>query len=220
MYISRVEIDRNNRRKIKDLTHVGAFHGWVEQSFSEEVEQNIRTRKLWRVDTLGGKNYLIIISSEKPDLPLLEKYGVKGSAQTKSYDGFLNSLKQGSLMKFRVTLNPVISMPNKGAKRGFLKPLVSIQEQMKYLMDRSEKNGFLLKEDDFFVVEKGYEILRKSGMKPIRLVKAVYEGTLTISDAARFREVLTEGIGKKKAYGFGLLTVIPRGIENEREKRS
>ena len=36
MYISRVEIDLNNRQKIRDLTHLGAYHNWVEQSFPDE----------------------------------------------------------------------------------------------------------------------------------------------------------------------------------------
>ena len=39
MYISRVEIDRYNRRKVRDLTHVGAYHAWVEESFPSELEQ-------------------------------------------------------------------------------------------------------------------------------------------------------------------------------------
>ena len=29
MYISRVEIDDRNRRKINDLSHLGAYHNWV-----------------------------------------------------------------------------------------------------------------------------------------------------------------------------------------------
>lgn len=60
MYISRVEIDMNNRRRMKNLTHVGAFHDWVERSFPNEIEKQIRTRKLWRIDTLQGKNYLVL----------------------------------------------------------------------------------------------------------------------------------------------------------------
>lgn len=212
MYISRVEIDMNNRRRMKNLTHVGAFHDWVERSFPNEIEKQIRTRKLWRIDTLQGKNYLIIISSEKPDLLLLEKYGVEGSAQTKLYDNFLNTLKKGNRMKFRVTLNPVISLPSSdNKKRGIVKPHVTSEYQMKYLKDRSEKNGFLLDEAEFLIVERGYEVFKKSNPKPIRLIKTVYEGTLTISDVDRFRKVLTEGIGKKKAYGFGMMTVIPVG---------
>lgn len=36
MYLSRVEIDDNNRQKIKNLTHLGAYHNWVESSFPRE----------------------------------------------------------------------------------------------------------------------------------------------------------------------------------------
>lgn len=88
MYLSRVEIDRNNRQKIKDLTHLGAYHNWVEQSFPDELKQEIRTRKLWRVDRLDGKDYLLIVSSSIPDLKGLERYGVEGSAASKNYDRF------------------------------------------------------------------------------------------------------------------------------------
>lgn len=32
MYLSQVEIDIQNRQKIRELSHLGAFHHWVEQS--------------------------------------------------------------------------------------------------------------------------------------------------------------------------------------------
>lgn len=209
MYISRVEIDQNNRRKIRDLTHADAYHGWVESAFPEEMAQNIRSRKLWRVDTLQGRGYLLVVSKGQPDLTLLEKYGVAGSAQTKAYAAFLDQLKVGQRLQFRVTLNPVIALASPDhPKRGVVKPHVTVAHQMKYLLDRADKNGFSLQEEEFSVVERGYEVLKKS-VKPIRLIKAVYEGTLTITDIALFRRVLTEGLGKKKAYGFGLMTVIP-----------
>ena len=89
MYISRVQIDIDNRRKIKELTHVGAFHHWVEECFPEEIANHIRSRKLWRVDQLQGKSYLLVVSSGLPDVKALEKYGVEGSAQIKVYDQFL-----------------------------------------------------------------------------------------------------------------------------------
>ena len=45
--------------------------------------------------------------------------------------------------------------------------------------------------------------------KSIRLSKATYEGILTITDKNQFIKTLTRGFGKKKAYGFGMMTVIP-----------
>jgi CRISPR system Cascade subunit CasE len=80
---------------------------------------------------------------------------------------------------------------------------------MKYLLDRSEKNGFIINEEEVNVVERGYVEFKKPKNKSIRLVKVVYEGILTIKDVDIFRNILINGIGKKKAYGFGMITVIP-----------
>ena len=77
------------------------------------------------------------------------------------------------------------------------------------MIDRSIKNGFELDENEFSIVERGYENFYKSGQKKVRLVKATYEGILTVKSADLLKDVLTKGMGKKRAYGFGLMTVIP-----------
>lgn len=209
MYISRVEIDIENRRKIKNLTHLGAYHHWVEESFPEEIKIQERTRKLWRIDKIQNKNYLIIVSRGMPDIQAFEKYGVEGSAQTKSYDPYIDSLQNGQRMKFRVILNPSITLSEGSGNRGRTKPHVTLEHQLKYLMDRAEQNGFILNEDEFTIVERGYGIFRKSHQKSIRWVKVAYEGTLTIENIDIFKKTLTNGFGKHKAYGFGMMTVIP-----------
>ena len=47
--------------------------------------------------------------------------------------------------------------------------------------------------------------------RPVTLLSAVYEGVLEATDPVLFRQVLTEGIGRGKTYGQGLLTVIRGG---------
>ncbi|KGF06499.1 type I-E CRISPR-associated protein Cas6/Cse3/CasE [Arcanobacterium sp. S3PF19] len=212
-YLSRVEIDYKKPKSQIDLKSVGAFHNWVEQSFPEEWENRERSRKLWRVDVLRGKHYLLIVSDSTPDLRRLETYGVAGTASAKNYDKFLNSLRNGMRMQFRVTLNPVVSIsdtPDARTSRGRVVPHVTYAQQMNFLLDRAQKLGFSLNENEFTVIERGYSLFMKS-VKPIRLSKAVYQGILTISDADVMRKTLVEGIGKKKAYGFGMMTVIPLG---------
>lgn len=209
MYLSQVEIDTSDRYKIRDLTHLGAYHNWVEQSFPEEVSLKERTRKLWRVDQLNGKQYLLVVSSEKPNLKLLEYYGVNGSARTKAYDEFLNSLGNGTKARFKVALNPVIAKKQEGNQRGRVVPYLSEQDQLNFLLKRAEKNGFLLNDGDFFITERKFEVLKKSRQKNLHLSKVTYEGLLEIGDANIFRETLKKGFGKKKAYGFGMMTIIP-----------
>lgn len=208
MYFSRVMIDWENRQKSRDLSHLGAYHNWVETCFPEEFSKKERSRKLWRVDRLQGKDYLLIVSETKPDRQAMEKYGVAGTAESKNYDPFLASLSQGEQAMFRVTLNPVKSICPVGTRRGRVVPLANaVQEN--FLLDRAEKLGFQIQPSNFQIVERGAEPFKKKGQRDMKLKKAVYEGKLTILDADKMRKTLTEGIGKKKAYGFGLMTLIP-----------
>lgn len=209
MYLSRVEIDLYNRKKYSDLSHVGKYHHWVEECFPNEIENKERSRKLWRVDCLNGRIYLLIVSKVQPNPDKLELYGVKGSGQIKSYDRFLNSLENEKKYRFRVTLNPVVSIASGKGKRGRVYPHVTVEQQRKFLLDRAKKNGFFLEENEFNVVERKFVKFEKANQRSIRLSKVTYEGVLTVKDKDTFRRLLASGFGKKKAYGFGLMTVIP-----------
>lgn len=209
MYLSRVEIDDHNRQKIRDLSHLGAYHSWVEDSFPAEQNQHIRSRKLWRIDILDGRRYLLVVSDQKPDPDAMERYGVKGSAQTKEYDAFLRAITEGHDYRFRVILNPVVALSQGEGNRGRVVPEITVQQQLQFLESRAEKSGFELIPNRYQIVDRGWELFRKKGQRPIRLSKATYEGVLKVTDADVFRHTLTKGIGKKKAYGFGMMTVIP-----------
>lgn len=209
MYLSRVELDINNRQKLKDLTHVGAYHSWVEDSFPDEKYHGVRTRKLWRLDELHGHTYLLVVSSSKPDLSRLEKYGVAGSAQTKNYDHYLSEIQNGKRYRFRAVLNPVHSVSDGSEARGRVFPEVTVSQQLSYLEKRAEPNGFRLIPNEYTVTSRRYVLLKKAGQKTVRLSQAAFEGVLQVQDADLFRKALTQGIGRKKAYGFGMMTVIP-----------
>lgn len=211
MYLSRVKIDVANRRKIRDLDHLGAYHNWVEQSFPEEKQLGKRSRKLWRIDQLNNASYLLVLSETKPDLAALEKYGVPESAQTKDYTVLLDQLQQGDRLRFRAVLNPIksLSQGKMSGKRGRIIPLVTAEQQLDFLKQRAAQNGFSFQEDEVMVTARGFETLKHHGKRPLKICKAAYAGFLTIEDLELFQTVLTTGLGKKKAYGFGLITVLP-----------
>lgn len=56
MYLSRAELDPTRRSTMIALTSPQKFHGAVENSFSGE-----RRRRLWRLDSLNGKLYLLLL---------------------------------------------------------------------------------------------------------------------------------------------------------------
>ena len=209
MYISRVEIDKTGIKTIRELTHAGAYHAWVEDCFPDDFGKMPRPRKLWRIDELEEKRYLLIVSETVPDKDRLEKYGIKGTARTKAYKEFIDNLAAGQKMRFRAVLNPVTAISNGKGNRASSHVCRTEYEQRKYLADRSEANGFSLNEEDYAITNKSSVMLKKKGMAPMELIKVTYEGILTITDKDLFAKILTDGIGKHKAYGFGMITVIP-----------
>ncbi len=208
MYLSRVEIDTTNRLALRGLNHLGAYHNWVEQSFPDEFSEKIRTRKLWRIDQMQGKKYLLVVSETVPNCDRMEEYAVKGSFICKNYEPFLQSIKQGDRFLFRIALNPVRSVVEENGRRGKVCPLYSEEDQRKFFMDRALSHGFRVEEDQFLIKEKGGERLLKNGMKRVNLNKAVFEGWLVVEDADLFVELLRYGMGREKAYGFGMMTVM------------
>ncbi len=216
MYISRVEIDTNNRQKIRDLYHLGAYHNWVENCFPNELKKKVRLRHLWRIDELNGKKYLLVLSEEKPKLDKLERYGVANTAETKDYDHFLSSLNQGKKYRFKLTANPSYRITDAKTGKSKVVPHITVLQQTKWLLDRSEKYGFdLVKSEDdeetyeMNITSRDWPRLRRKCNKIVKLSRVTFEGLLEIKDLQQFKQAMVTGIGREKAFGMGLLTVIP-----------
>ncbi len=141
---------------------------------------------------------------------MLHQYGVLGTAQSKDYIPFLKRLAAKQKARFRLTANPSYRKCKQGQEKGKVYPHVTVQQQRKWLHDHAAKAGFSVKEDAFEVVERTYPVLYK-GNKRVRLSRVSYEGVLEITDLEKFRSALLQGIGREKAYGMGLLTIIPLG---------
>lgn len=220
MFLSRIQVDTDNRRRIKDLTHLGAYHNWVEQSFPDEIEASVRKRHLWRLDRINGNLYLLVLSDEKPVTEKMEKYGVPGRLVTKSYDWILNSLTENQQMRFRITANPTYSVFQSGDKRGKVYPHVTVEQQKKWFISKASKNGFeILRHDTgdlndensfvFDIVSRDRPILGRKKNRNVRLSRVTFEGILRIKDVDLFKHMLVSGIGREKAFGMGLMTIIP-----------
>lgn len=221
MYLSRIEVDHDNRQKTRELTQLGAYHNWVEQSFPDEVADGSRLRHLWRLDKLGSDEFLLVLSENKPDLPELSRYGVAATAATKDYDSVLDSVTNGQHLQFRLTATPTHSVIKSGEKRGKVYQHVTVDQQRQWLIDHAETAGFKLEQmvdaggdgpvrNNFDVVGRDRPILQHSHHKPVHLSRVSFEGVLVVTDAARFKETLVKGLGREKAYGMGLLTIIPK----------
>lgn len=183
MYLSRIQLPT---QAFRSLTHLGAYHHWVESQFPEEIETHQRSRKLWRLD---GQTLYLVSQTPPKELPF------------KNYQPFLESLKEGQQGLFQVTLCPSVT---KDDKRIFLR---SEESQLAYLEKRANRFGFQLNHQR--IVQSQTLPLYKTGHPRIDLLQVSYQGQLTITNLDRFKKTLTQGFGHHKAYGAGLLTFIP-----------
>lgn len=210
MYISRVKLDCTKRKTMIALSAVQKIHGAVEACFTGEKQ-----RKLWRLDNLNGDLYVLIVSKTSPNLlEFNNQFGFLGDnkcIETKSYDRFLGKIENGSKWRFRLTANPTWSSFKKKGERGEVVAHSTIDYQKKWLIDHAENNGFSVNEDEFDVVSKRWLSFRHKGDKcaKVSILSVTFEGNLLITDNTRFVEVMKNGIGRGKAYGNGLITVIP-----------
>ena len=94
--------------------------------------------------------------------------------------------------------------------RGVVAAHCSTRFQKQWLLDRAEKHGFAVSEDDFNVVDVHWQHFEKHGVRPVTLLSVTYEGALLITDPEAFQSMLCKGIGRGKAYGLGMITVIRR----------
>ena len=127
----------------------------------------------------------------------------------------LERILPGSVWRFRLAANPTTSkVPSSGPlERGKVQAHVTPEFQEGWLRARAEKHGFRLKSlqvtgSRWLRFQKGQQ------RRPVTLLSVVYEGVLEVTDPVLFRQVLTEGIGRGKAYGQGLLTVTRGGASH------
>ncbi|MBQ8514161.1 MAG: type I-E CRISPR-associated protein Cas6/Cse3/CasE [Ruminococcus sp.] len=203
MYLSRMKLDLSRRQTMKALASPNLFHGAI-----ESCETEGRTRKLWRIDTLGGAPYLLILSEQKLDFsPAAQQFCTDTAVESKCYDQFLERITEGSRWRFRLCANPTIQRKC-GDERGKVMAHITAAFQEEWLKKQAKKHGFSLNAEEFLVTgSQWYNFRKGSDRQNVRMLAVTYEGILTVMDADAFRKALTQGIGREKAYGMGLLTI-------------
>lgn len=192
------------------------MHAAVEGSFPPDG--SVKGRNLWRIDRLGNDTFLLVFSRQRPDFThMVEQYGWPRSGQkweTKSYAPLIDQIDVGQKWQFRLRANPVHSVRHgdgvqevEAAKRGKVYAHVTVRQQEEWLLERAKKNGFALTKASYRVVHR--EVRRfQHQRKPVTLGIATFEGILEITDVSLFVRALTQGIGRGKAFGCGLLTIV------------
>ncbi len=180
---------------------------------------------LFRMDPQPGGGFVILVqSAAKPDWDYAfhnADYLLAAPPQVKSFD---LRFAKGQHLRFRLVANPTkkIDTMKKDKRQSCTKEElqkmkgrhgkrvpVRAEELYEWLARRAERAGFSIVKDST-TVQPGYVYVNDTANdKGQRLRSVRYDGTLTVTDPARFQETLVRGIGPGKAFGFGLLSVAP-----------
>lgn len=203
MYISKIYLDNRKQATTKALYNRGIMHSTLEGCFDGG-----RQHPLWRVEKIGGRFIMLVISRDAPDFSsLVGQIGdERVMPQTKSYDNYLeNGVRQGDLMRFRLTANPTIKKDGKRIPLNMKRTENHDYCATDWLRDRLNDHGAELISGEISVFEK-HKIRRNQ--KTITLVSADFDGELKVVDRDKFVDALKNGIGHGKAYGCGMITVM------------
>ncbi|MBQ3345929.1 MAG: type I-E CRISPR-associated protein Cas6/Cse3/CasE [Synergistaceae bacterium] len=207
MYLSRIQLSLTERSTMKALADLKYFHEALDNCFPGE-----RPGNMWRIDKLKENLYILVLSEEKADLsPFCRLFSPsENSWETKDYDPLLGRLRNGSIWRFRLSANPTYYAKAKDpiTVRGKVRAHKTTEHQREWLIKQSQKNGFQLAADGFEITENKWLRFHKSGGNVVTILSVTYEGLLMVTDVELFRKALTNGIGRGKAYGMGLLTIM------------
>ncbi len=123
-----------------------------------------------------------------------------------------------SRYRFQLCANPTKkvgkAMPDGSlTKNGRRVPLARREEVVDWIKRKGGQGGFVVDEVTLRTFPRGREYFQKrdrNGKAVTGLHSAVeLEGVLSVTDPARFYETFKRGIGSAKAFGFGLLVIVP-----------
>ena len=207
---TRIYLNPRKRGGRKLLTNPEAMHAAVRAAFPPDIDTR-DSRVLWRTDSQGDEHVLYIVGPETPDAThIVEQAGWDTRPpQSADYGRLQDSLMKGQQWAFELVANPVSSKAGARGTRGKVVAHVTAEQQIAWLTQRAEAAGFTVLDDARVVGRERLSFSKgpEAKSRRISVSTARFSGTLEVTDVDALRSTLTQGIGRARAYGCGLLTL-------------
>lgn len=220
MYLSRMHLNPRRRSTRLLIGNPQAVHAAVMSCFPPAAHGEGRI--LWRTDHDDGRLALFIVSPTVPSFEHLQEqagWTNQQSWEVRAYDRLLDRLMVGQEYAFRLTANPTrVITGEDGRKRR--RAHVTADQQLAWLTDRASVLGVEFIDAG---VMSGHEAIPSAAVtarevlrfkrqgSTVTVARTQFDGAVRIRDVEAARRALTNGVGKAKAYGCGLLTLAPLG---------
>lgn len=222
-YLSRLTLNLRSREVRRDLADCQQLHRTIMSAFPQAgggEPARERFGVLYRLETnRAGNVSLLVQSCGTPDWSRLPSGYTLDTPEFKPVDHIYSSFAAGCACVFRLRANPTRKIntrsgPDGRRRNGTRVELHGEEEWLGWLKRKGEQYGFRLLSARANAGVSDARACREArivGIRPangrLTLFPVLFEGRLTITDPARFREALLRGIGAGKAYGLGLLSL-------------
>lgn len=164
---------------------------------------------LTRLDQRRDSFRLLILSPEQPVRPDWCPSGPE-SWKTKPIPATYFTCNRYA---FQLCANPTKKVSKERSdgsltKNGRRVPLQKREELVEWIKRKGDQSGFTVDETTLRTFSRGREHFDKKGQPGLHSA-VEFEGVLTVTDPAEFHRAFTLGIGSAKAFGFGLLVIVP-----------
>ena len=148
---------------------------------------------------MRGRKILLLANRE----PALQAQGGHGQVQTRPIaDDFL----QHQRYRFKVIINPT----KRENQSGKLVPVKGREAVAAWFAERAQSSwGFSVAPEHVQVDRIEVLQFKDKAQRPVTLAQAHISGELQVLDRAQFQKSFTQGIGRGRAFGCGLLQIVP-----------
>lgn len=207
MYLTQALIPYDIAARLK-LFNAYDWHQFAWRAFPgrEQESRNFLTR-LERQER-ESRFRLLILSASPPQQP----DSVTDSAVVWQSKGVSDSFLNHAAYRFKLRVNPT-KRDHKTRKRI---PLLMQEEQRAWLDRKAQQAGFRVVAESLRLLPEGRQRFRNRTQKKTGLHHAVEcQGILVVEQQDLFREAFMRGIGSAKAFGFGLLALVPCALPRD-----
>ncbi|MHC5906412.1 type I-E CRISPR-associated protein Cas6/Cse3/CasE [Streptomyces sp. S6] len=216
VWLTRIVPDPRSAQARHDLTGRESamhLHRRLMSLFPDDAGPDPRARfgVLFRLDDTPTGSHVLLQSTHQPDLTRLpDGYG---ATQSRPLDPLLDALKPGLTIRYRCTASPV---RKPGATTRALYNLPAIvpltgAHADEWWTRQADTAGLtpLTLHSQPLDTARALRTPDTKKTQPIRHTRTRFDGSATVTDPDLLRQKITEGIGRGKAYGCGLLSIAP-----------
>lgn len=200
MYLSKVFVNIENRGIVYHLDDCDFWHKKVMEGFLDNLEPCSNARQKLGVLFRKEENEkgIIIYVQSKVEPNWYGKSWVK-KAEVKNMDNIVNSFTVGKIINFNLLCTPYYTDKETNKLRCFSNK----EDKINWLREKEKYNGFVILDCEEIYCNK--KLLNIGGNKNSYLIMTNLCGRLKITDVGKFVTFYSDGVGRQKSYGAGML---------------